>query len=66
MMSYKTFRWRVHENTAVDMVALLNTLPPARMIEGYAFTGKEIFVTVSRYEPYKKEAEREVAKLQAN
>jgi hypothetical protein len=65
MLAYKTFGWRIYENTAVGMDTLLNTRP-ATMIEGYAFTGKEIFVTVSRYEPYEKEAEREVAKLQAN
>jgi hypothetical protein len=66
MLSYKTFRWRIHENTATDIDTLLNTLPAATMIEGYVCTGKEIFVTVSRYEPYKKEAEGEVSKLQAN
>ena len=66
MLTYKTFRWRIHENTATDIDTLLNALPPNTMVEGYAFTGSEIFVTVSRYEPYKKEAEREVAKLQAN
>jgi hypothetical protein len=66
MLTYKTFRWRIHENTAVDMDTLLNTLPLATMIEGYAFTGKEIFVTVSRYEPYRKEAEREAGRLPAS
>lgn len=60
MLTYKTFRWTVHENTAADIDTLLNSLPLGAMIEGYGFTNNEIFITVSIFERYKKETEREV------
>jgi hypothetical protein len=55
----------VHANTALDIDTVLNALPPNTMIEGYVCTGDEIYITASRFELYKKEIDREVAKMGA-
>lgn len=63
MMTYKTFRWRIHANTPTDIDTVLNALPAGTVVEGYATAGNEMFITVSHYEPYTKEIAREVARM---
>ena len=63
MLTYKTFRWHIHANTPTDIDTILNALPVGTVVEGYACAGDDIFITVSRYEPYKKEIAREVEKM---
>ena len=64
MMTYKTFRWRIHANTPTDIDTVLNALPAGTFVEGYATAGDELFVTVSHYDPYRKEIDREVARIE--
>jgi hypothetical protein len=62
-MSYKTFRWRIHANTPTDIDTVLNALPAGTCVEGYATAGDELFITVSHYDPYRKEVDREIDRI---
>jgi hypothetical protein len=62
MLTYKTFRCRIHANTAADIDLVLNALPPETMIEGYVCCGDEIYITISNYNRYQNEIAQELAK----
>jgi len=63
MMDYKTFRFPIRERTPNDIDTVLNALPAGTFVEGYATAGDELFITVSHYDPYRKEIDREVARM---
>jgi len=64
MMTFKTFRFRVHDKTHSDIDTVLNTLPPGTCVEGFAAAADELFVVVSHYERYKNEIAREVVNME--
>ena len=68
MMEYKTFRFSIHGDAPADIDTVLNALPVGTCVEGYATAGNELFITVSHYDPYRKEVDQEMKRieLQAN
>jgi hypothetical protein len=64
MMAYKTFRWRIHANTPTDIDTVLNALPVGTCVEGYATAGDELFITISHYDPYRKEVDQEMKRIE--
>ena len=46
-----------------DIDTVLNALPAGTFVEGYATAGDELFITVSHYDPYRKEIAREIDRM---
>jgi hypothetical protein len=53
----------LHANTPTDIDTVLNALPAGTCVEGYATAGDELFITVSHYDPYRKEIAREIDRI---